>query len=85
MSIDNDEIIAVVVPVFNTSKEHLFQSIDSILSQEVPLNFFLKVIIIDDGSNDPLTLKALEAYNNLSKYLLKLYSFDIYLIFYYKV
>jgi glycosyltransferase involved in cell wall biosynthesis len=48
----------LLVPIFNTSPKHLFECMESIEGQTVGNNF--PIILIDDGSTNVETLKAIE-------------------------
>lgn len=55
-----DPDVSIIVPVFNTG-EYLNACLESICDQSFKN---LEIIIVDDGSEDPLTLSILETYVN---------------------
>lgn len=63
-----NEQISVIVPVYNTG-EYLINCITSIVNQDYPN---LKIILVDDGSTDLLTIRLCEKlaleYDNVSSY-----------------
>jgi glycosyltransferase involved in cell wall biosynthesis len=55
-------VITAVIPVFN--RAHIVgRAIDSVLTQEVPSGFWLKILVVDDGSSDGLS-RALQPYDH---------------------
>lgn len=53
---DYEPIISIVMPFYN-EKDHIEQTVNSVLNQTFPA---LELIIVDDGSNDEDALKGLE-------------------------
>lgn len=58
---DQDPIISVVVPFYNSGK-YIEQTINSVLNQTFP---YYEILIIDDGSKDDESLKKLEEVQKL--------------------
>jgi len=46
--------IAVIIPYYQRSQGILRQTLDSVLTQKVPLDVFINVIVVDDGSPSPV-------------------------------
>lgn len=62
---NNNKIdFTVLIPVFNTLPQPLFEAVDSVLTQRQGIGNF-EVLIIDDGSTDVLTLKILQELNTI--------------------
>lgn len=55
------ESIDVIIPVYN-DKEGLLRCLNSLDNQKLDRDWF-KVIVVDDGSQDPITLDIFEGYN----------------------
>ena len=53
-----DALISIIVPVYNTG-EYLYKCLDSILNSTY---HNLEIILINDGSDDPITNKILDTY-----------------------
>lgn len=51
--------VSVVIPCFNQG-EYLDESVDSVLNQSFQ---DLEIIIVNDGSSDPMTVRLLERFN----------------------
>ena len=52
--------VSVIIPVYN-SDHRLVDAINSLLSQTHPVH---ELIVVDDGSSDPVTLSILESYSD---------------------
>ncbi len=70
MSHSTDELISVIVPVYNTGKEFLLECFESVRTQDYNN---IELIIIDDGSTDEATENFCREYaennENLVKYV----------------
>lgn len=49
----------VLIPVFNTDPAHLYEAVRSVLNQTIQQKF--KIVIVDDGSTQLSTIKAVES------------------------
>ena len=56
------KFITVFIPTFN-GRKYLAESIEATLSQELPMEYALELLVIDSGSNDG-TLEVLEKYQS---------------------
>lgn len=57
----NTDLVSIIMPTYNT-KEHLSQSIESILSQTYP---HFELLITDDHSTDPHTIETIKRYASI--------------------
>lgn len=53
-----DELVTIVIPTHNDDPEHLRQAVNSAVHQSYPA---VEVIVVDDGSTHPKSIKCLES------------------------
>ena len=68
MSHSTDELISVIVPVYNTGKEFLLECFESVRTQDYNN---IELIIIDDGSTDEATENFCREYAENNENLVK--------------
>lgn len=56
-----DELVSVLMAIYNTKAEYIDEAIKSILDQTYK---YIEIVIIDDGSDDPSTLECLSKYTD---------------------
>jgi len=52
-------LISVVMPCLNAGR-YLQEAVDSVLGQQLPAPWQLELLLVDDGSRDPLTLELID-------------------------
>ena len=68
------KIVCVILPTFNGEK-YFLQQINSIISQEMPADWNLKILIADDGSTDS-TIEVIKEKENQESNIIKFVTFQ---------